>query len=61
MGTCPRNLVEEDRAMYGPLIAAAAILFTIAALVLWANDVSGARSRRAIERIHQEGRRSKHW
>lgn len=47
--------------MYGPLVIAAAILLVIACAVLYAHDLAGARSRRAIERIHKEGRQSKHW
>jgi hypothetical protein len=42
--------------MYGPLVVAAAVLFSMAAVALFLSDLGEARSRRAIERIHQEGR-----
>jgi hypothetical protein len=47
--------------MYGPLVAAAAILLVVAGVVLFLHDLAEARSRRALDRIHEEGRRSKHW
>jgi hypothetical protein len=43
--------------MYGPLIAAAAILLLIAGTVLYLHDLNEARSRKAFDRIFQEGRR----
>ncbi len=42
--------------MYGPLVVAAAVLLSVAAVVLFLSDLGEARSRRAIDRIHQEGR-----
>jgi hypothetical protein len=45
--------------MYGPLVAAAVLLFAVAAIVLWLSDVGQVRSRRAIDRIHEEGRRTR--
>jgi hypothetical protein len=40
------------------LIAAAAILFSVAAIVLWLSDVELERARtQAIARIHQKGTR----
>jgi hypothetical protein len=47
--------------MYGPLVVAAAILLAVAATVLFLHDLAEARSRKAIDRIHEEGRQSKHW
>ena len=44
-------------AMYGPLIIAAAILLSIAGLVLFLHDLAEARTRRAFDRIFEEGRR----
>jgi uncharacterized membrane protein len=44
-------------AMYGPLIVAAAILLSIAGIVLLLHDLSEARSRKAFDRIFREGRR----
>ena len=41
--------------MYGPLIVAAAILLAIAAFVLLLHDLSQARSRKAFDRIFEEG------
>jgi hypothetical protein len=41
--------------MYGPLIVAAAILLSIAAFVLLLHDLSQARSRKAFDRIFEEG------
>ena len=41
--------------MYGPLIAAAAILLSIAGIVLFLHDLSQARARKAFERIFEEG------
>ncbi|HEX3201924.1 MAG TPA: hypothetical protein VHW42_08325 [Actinomycetes bacterium] len=43
--------------MYGPLIVAAAILLSIAGLVLLLHDLAQTRSRKAFDRIFQEGRR----
>ena len=45
--------------MYGPLVAAGVLLFVLAAIILWLSDVSEARSRRAMDRIREEGRRSR--
>jgi hypothetical protein len=45
--------------MYGPLIASAAILLLIAGIVLYLSDLNELRSRRAIERIHEEGRKAR--
>ena len=42
-------------AMYGPLIVAAAILLSIAGIVLFLHDLSEARSRKAFDRIFKEG------
>jgi hypothetical protein len=42
-------------AMYGPLIVAAAILLSIAGIVLFLHDLSEARSRKAFDRIFEEG------
>ena len=41
--------------MYGPLIVAAAILLSIAGIVLFLHDLSEARSRKAFDRIFREG------
>jgi hypothetical protein len=41
--------------MYGPLIVAAAILLSVAAFVLLVHDLSQARSRKAFDRIFEEG------
>jgi hypothetical protein len=41
--------------MYGPLIVAAPILLSIAAFVLLLHDLSQARSRKAFDRIFEEG------
>jgi hypothetical protein len=41
--------------MYGPLVVAAAILLSIAAFVLLLHDLSQARSRKAYDRIFEEG------
>jgi hypothetical protein len=43
--------------MYGPLIVAAAILLSIAGVVLYFHDLAEARARKAFERIFEEGRR----
>jgi hypothetical protein len=43
--------------MYGPLIAAAAILLSIAGIVLYLHDLAQARARKAFDRIFDEGRR----
>ena len=42
-------------AMYGPLIISAAILLSIAGLVLFLHDLAVARSRKAFDRIFEEG------
>src|SRR4029453_16136379 len=42
-------------AMYGPLIISAAILLSIAGLVLFLHDLAEARSRKAFDRIFEEG------
>jgi hypothetical protein len=44
-------------AMYGPLIVAAAILLSIAGIVLFLHDLAEARSRKAFYRIFEEGGR----
>ena len=41
--------------MYWPLIIAAAILLSVAGLVLFLHDLSEARSRKAFDRIFDEG------
>ncbi len=41
--------------MYGPLILAAAILLSIAGVVLFLHDLFEARSRKAFDRIFEEG------
>jgi len=41
--------------MYGPLIIAVAILLSVAGLVLFLHDLSEARSRKAFDRIFDEG------
>ena len=46
---------EGAAAMYGPLIIAAAILLSIAGIVLFLHDLSEARSRTAFDRIFEEG------
>jgi hypothetical protein len=43
--------------MYGPLIIAAAILLSIAGIVLYLHDLSEVRARKAFDRIFDEGRR----
>jgi hypothetical protein len=48
-------LRERAAAMYGPLIVAAAILLSIAGVVLFLHDLSEARSRKAFDRIFEEG------
>jgi len=48
---------EGAAAMYGPLIVAAAILLSIAAFVLLLHDLAEARSRKAFDRIFEEGSR----
>jgi hypothetical protein len=40
--------------MYGPLIISAAILLSIAGLVLFLHDLSEARSRKAFDRTFEE-------
>ena len=41
--------------MYGPLIVAAAILLSIAGIVLFLHDLAEARARKAFDRIFEEG------
>jgi hypothetical protein len=48
---------EGAAAMYGPLIVAAAILLSIAGLILFLHDLSEARARKAFDRIFEEGAR----
>jgi uncharacterized membrane protein len=48
---------EGAAAMYGPLIVAAAILLSIAGIVLFLHDLAEARSRKAFDRIFEEGGR----
>jgi hypothetical protein len=43
--------------MYGPLVVAAAILLSIAGIVLYLHDLSEARARKAFDRIFEEGKR----
>ena len=43
--------------MYGPLVVAAAILLSIAGIVLYLHDLTEARARKAFDRIFDEGRR----
>jgi hypothetical protein len=43
--------------MYGPLIVAAAILLSVAGIVLFLHELGEARSRKAFDRIFEEGRR----
>jgi hypothetical protein len=43
--------------MYGPLIAVAAILLSIAGIVLYFHDLAEARARKAFDRIFEEGHR----
>jgi hypothetical protein len=45
--------------MYGPLIIAAAILLAIAGIVLFLHDLTEARSRKAFDRIFEEGSRQR--
>lgn len=44
-------------AMYGPLIVAAAILLSIAGIVLYFHDLAEVRARKAFDRIFEENRR----
>jgi hypothetical protein len=53
----PSYLRKGAAAMYGPLIAAAAIMLSIAGIVLYLHDLSEARARKAFDRIFEEGRR----
>jgi hypothetical protein len=55
----PTNELPQEgaAAMYGPLVVAAAILLSIAGIVLFLHDLSEARSRKAFDRIFREGRR----
>ena len=43
--------------MYGPLIVAAAILLSVAGIVLFLHELAEARARRAFDRIFEEGSR----
>jgi hypothetical protein len=43
--------------MYGPLVVAAAILLSIAGIVLFLHDLTEARARKAFDRIFEEGKR----
>ena len=43
--------------MYGPLVVAAAILLSIAGIILFLHDLSEARARKAFDRIFEEGAR----
>ena len=45
--------------MYGPLIVAAAILLSIAGIVLFLHDLADARARKAFDRIFEEGSRQR--
>jgi hypothetical protein len=56
-GSSPQQSPQRKgaAAMYGPLILAAAILLSIAGVVLFLHDLSEARSRKAFDRIFEEG------
>ena len=41
--------------MYGPLIVSAAILLSVAGIVLFLHDLSETRARKAFDRIFEEG------
>jgi hypothetical protein len=41
--------------MYGPLILSAAILLSVAGIVLFLHDLSETRARKAFDRIFEEG------
>jgi uncharacterized membrane protein len=56
-GAPRKGAAAAAAAMYGPLIVAAAILLSIAGIVLLLHDLSEARSRKAFDRIFREGRR----
>jgi hypothetical protein len=43
--------------MNGPLVIAAAILLSIAGIVLHLHDLSEARARKAFDRIFEQGKR----
>jgi uncharacterized membrane protein len=43
--------------MYGPLIVAAAILLSIAGIVLFLHDLAEVRARKAFDRIFEQGQR----
>jgi hypothetical protein len=43
--------------MDGPLIIAAAILLSVAGIVLYVHDLAEARARKAFDRIFEEGKR----
>ena len=51
----PQREGAAAAAMYGPLIVAAAILLSIAGVVLFLHDLFEARSRKAFDRIFEEG------
>jgi hypothetical protein len=44
----------------GPLIIAAAILLSVAGIVLFLHELAEARARRAFDRIFEEGSRRRH-
>jgi hypothetical protein len=44
-------------AVNGPLVIAAAILLSIAGIVLYLHDLSEARARKAFDRIFEQGKR----
>jgi hypothetical protein len=48
---------SRRRHVYGPLIVAAAILLSVAGIVLFLHELAEARSRRAFDRIFEEGGR----
>jgi hypothetical protein len=41
--------------MYGPVVIAACVLLSVAAIVMLIHDMAAERSRKAIDRIHEEG------
>jgi hypothetical protein len=43
--------------MDGPFIIAAAILLSVAGIVLYVHDLAQARARKAFDRIFEEGKR----
>jgi hypothetical protein len=59
----PEDPCEGTTAMYGPLVAAAAILLGIAGLVLYLSDVSLSRAERAarsFDRAYVRNRAARH-